>query len=152
MAIDATAAQIIQVCRDQWPGQKSNCSGFVEAVAKQLGVTLSGLADEIYTEIQGDGWTAIPDGIAAKAAADSGLFVIAALSGDQEVPAQEHGHVCVVVSGPLDSVHEKYPTGFWGQLGGVGSEMQTLNYAWNADSRDLVEMRPSFLRRWPRLR
>jgi hypothetical protein len=139
MGMDAVAAQIIQVCKDQWPAEKSNCSRFVGAVAKQLGVTLSGDADEIYTEIQGDGWTPIPDGIAAKAAADSGLFVIAALTGGQEVPAQEHGHVCVVVSGPLDTAHEKYPTGYWGRLGGVGAEMETLNYAWNADSRDLVE-------------
>jgi hypothetical protein len=140
MSTDSSIAQhIIEICNDQWPAQKSNCSGFVEAVAKVLGVTLTGVADDIYTQIQSQGWTAIPDGVSAKAAADSGLFVIAALTGDQEVPPQVHGHVCVVVSGPLDDVHNKYPTGYWGSLGGVGCEMTTLNYAWNVASRDLVQ-------------
>jgi hypothetical protein len=42
----------------------------------------------------------------------------------------------MIVSGDL--AQGKYPTGYWGQLGGVGAKNKTLNWAWNAASRDSV--------------
>jgi hypothetical protein len=137
--MNPTAQIIINICEAQWDAEKSDCSGFVRAVAGPLGVSLTGLADDIYGEIQGDGWTSLSDGSAAKDAADQGLFVIAALKGAMNVPPQDHGHVAVVVSGPLDASHNAYPTGYWGSLGGVGKKNTTLNFAWNAASRDKVE-------------
>ena len=42
----------------------------------------------------------------------------------------------VITPGPL--AHNKYPTGYWGRLGGVGAENQTINWSWNATDRDKV--------------
>ena len=48
-----------------------------------------------------------------------------------------HGHVVVVVSGPL--AHKVYPTAYWGRLGGVGRKDTTVNYAWkSADLPNVV--------------
>jgi|GEM_PF-575932 len=129
--MNPNAALIIQTCQSDWDAHKDDCSGFAKAVATALGVTITGLADDIYGEIQGPDWTPIPDGPSAKEKADDGWFVLAALTGAQHVPPQSHGHVAVVVSGPLDPTHNQYPTGYWGQLGGVGMEDTPLNYAWN---------------------
>ena len=46
--------------------------------------------------------------------ADSGDYVIAGLKGGNHDPPRAHGHVTVVVSGPLAG--GKYPTGYWGSL------------------------------------
>lgn len=137
--MNPTAQIIINICESKWDAEKSDCSGFVRAVASPLGVSLTGLADDIYEEILDSGWTELADGAAAKDAADQGLFVIAALKGAMNLPPQAHGHVAVVVSGLLDSTHGKYPTAYWGSLGGVGMKDATLNYAWNSASRDLVK-------------
>jgi hypothetical protein len=42
----------------------------------------------------------------------------------------------VVVAGGL--AHNKYPTGYWGRLGGAGERNKTLNYAWKTVDRDKV--------------
>ena len=147
-----TAQLIINICEAKWEAEKSDCSGFVRAVAGPLGVKLTGLADEIFDEIHGAAWTPLKDGPAAKAAAEDGLFVIAALKGAMNVPAQDHGHVAVVVSGDLDTTHRAYPTGYWGSLGSVGMKDTPLNFAWNAASRDKVKYAsivPTAVRRTP---
>ncbi|MDN3580804.1 hypothetical protein [Mucilaginibacter flavus] len=130
--------KIIQACKDNFAAHSNDCSGFVKAVATDLNVTLTGLADNIVDEIQTGDWTVLNDGIDAKAKADDGWFVIGGLKGAENVPAQSHGHVVVVVSGPLDPTHNAYPTAYWGRLGSVGKENTPVNFAWNADSRDKV--------------
>lgn len=127
---------IIDICEQNWDAHKSDCSGFVKAVATALGVTLTGLANDIVGEIQGDQWVTLANGVAAKANADQGFFVIGGLAGADHMPPQEHGHVVVVVTGPL--AHDLYPAAYWGSLGSVGMKDQTINYAWNAESRDKV--------------
>lgn len=132
----SAAQQVIDACESEFDAHSGDCSGFLKAVAADLGIQLTGLADQICDEIQGEDWTALTDGVAAKEMADAGSFVVAALKGADNVPPQSHGHVAVVVAGPL--AHGKYPSGYWGKLGGVGCKNQTLNYAWNAASRDKV--------------
>ena len=87
--------------------------------------------------IQEDDWVQLgKDGVAAKNKADAGWFVIGGLLSIKNVPPQDHGHVVVVVSGPL--AQDKYPTAYWGKLGGVGEKNKTINWAWNVASRDNV--------------
>jgi hypothetical protein len=132
----ATAQDIIDACEAEWDAHKSDCSGFARAVADRLGVTLSGLADDIVGEIAAAPWQAVADGTAAAAQAAQGRLVIAGLrGGDQQAPAA-HGHVVVVVQGPL--AHGAYPTAYWGQLGGVGRKNTTLNWAWTQGDRDRI--------------
>ena len=135
MPTDPNAQKIIDACKANWEAHKSDCSGFAKAVATALEITgLTGQANDIYAELLSKEWTELKDGVEAKAKADAGLFVLAALTGAQHDPPQTHGHVAVVVTGPL--AHDKYPTGYWGSLGSVGMENMPLNYAWNAPSRD----------------
>ena len=132
----ATAQDIIGACEAEWDAHKSDCSGFAKAVAARLGVTLTGMANDIVGEIAAAPWSLIDGGPAAAAAAAQGRLVIAALrGGDQQVP-DAHGHVVIVVPGPL--AHDLYPTAYWGQLGGVGQKDMTLNWAWRAGDRDHV--------------
>ena len=134
-------ARIIQICQASWDAHKSDCSGFVKAVATALGVATFGPndnADSIVEKLSAaSDWTALTagDGVTAKAQADAGLFVIAGLKGADQSQPDAHGHVVVVVSGPLD---RQYPTAYWGQLGGVGAEAKTINWAWRAGDRDRV--------------
>ena len=134
-------SQIIELCKAHWDAHKSDCSGFVKAVATALGVetfTPDDNADSIVDKLNAaSDWAALTlgDGAAAKAKADAGLFVIAGLKGADQVQPETHGHVVVIVSGPLD---RQYPTAYWGQLGGVGAQATTINWAWRAGDRDRV--------------
>jgi len=132
----ATAQDIIDACEAEWDAHQSDCSGFARAVAARLGVTLTGMANDIVGEIAGAPWSPVADGPAAAGEAARGRLVIAGLRGaDQQAP-DAHGHVVVVVQGPL--AHDLYPIAYWGQLGGVGKKDMTLNWAWRAGDRDHV--------------
>jgi hypothetical protein len=136
--------RIITICETNWEEHQNDCSGFVKAVALALGISTfssNDNADVITDKLhQATDWTALApgDGIAAKAQADLGAFVVACLKGTDQVQPSPNGHVAVVVSGPLDLAHGKYPTAYWGSLGGVGAKAQTVNYAWRAVDRDRV--------------
>lgn len=131
------AKRIIDACEDEWPANKSDCSGFVRDVAAILGVSLTGQANEIVDQVvSAAGWTQLDDGKRAKEAADDGLFVVGGLKGEAQQAPSVHGHVVVVVSGPL--AKDKYPTAYWGALGGVGEKAKTINWAWKAVDRDKV--------------
>lgn len=93
---DPTAQQkIVDTCEAHFDAHSHDCSGFAKAVASDLGIVMTGMADDIVDEIQTAPWTALADGVAAKAQADLGFFVIGGL---KDTP---HGHVVVVVQGPL---------------------------------------------------
>jgi hypothetical protein len=142
VAMDAN--QIIEVCEANWDAHKSDCSGFVKAVVAALGLSTFVPSDDANTIVSklstATDWAAITpgDGLEAKAQADAGLLVIAGLKGSDQVNQEPHGHVVVVVTGPLDSGHSKYPTAYWGKLGGVGAKAETINWAWRAVDRDNV--------------
>jgi len=136
LPINDTAQRIINTCEADFDANNDACNNFLIAVASDLGITLNGLADDIVDQIQGNGWAVLVDGPDAKAKADLGWFVVAGLKGADNVPPQDHGHVAVIVTGPL--ANGKYPTGYWGMLDGQGKKNTTINWAWNAASRDLV--------------
>jgi hypothetical protein len=138
------ALRIIAVCEANWDAHKSDCSGFVKAVATELEVNTFAPGDDANAIVDkpqsATDWTALTasDGLAAKAQADAGLFVIGGLKGPDQVIPDPHDHVVVVVAGPLDPTHTKYPTAYWGSLRGNPGRAQTINYAWREEDRDKV--------------
>jgi hypothetical protein len=130
-----SATEIVSICEEVWPQDKGDCSAFARHVAKRLEVKLSGSADEIVDTIRSH-WRRLPDGAAAKAAADAGEFIVAGLKGAEQHEPSAHGHIVVVVKGEL--AHGRYPTAYWGRLGDAGERNKTLNFAWRAEDRDRV--------------
>jgi hypothetical protein len=134
MDVATPQQQIIDACEAHFQANIHDCSGFAKAVAGALGINLlSGMANDIVDEIQNAPWTVLADGIAAKARAEAGCLVIGAKKDDP------HGHVVVVVPGPL--AHEKYPAAYWGSLAGHPSEIPektTVNWAWRRPECDQV--------------
>ena len=123
------SAKIINACEKYWDQYQSDCSGFVKAVANEVGIVLSGQANDIVDQIQQIPWKSLATGYEASINAEVGL-VIAGLK------ANPNGHVAVVVPGDL--AHAKYPVGYWGRLGGGGRKNTTLNWSWNKTDRDKV--------------
>ena len=129
--------RVREVCETCFEAHKSDCSGFARAVADELGVTLQGLADQIVETLRnGAGWTPLKDGVAAAQSAKAGKLVIAGLKGSEQAHPDAHGHVVVVVDGPLN--RNAYPSAYWGRLGAVGEKNKTINWAWTAEDRDHV--------------
>jgi hypothetical protein len=133
MAVD----RVREACEACFEAHKGDCSGFARAVADKLEVTLQGLADQIVDSLRaGQGWTPLPDGIAAAKSAHDGKLVMAGLRGSEQAHPDAHGHVVVIVDGPL--AHDAYPSAYWGKLGGTGAKDKTINWAWTAEDRDRV--------------
>jgi hypothetical protein len=133
------ADEIIEECKNQFDEHAKNCSGFVKAVAKKNGIELTGQADDIVEQIQKDGWTILKDGVNAKAKADAGWFVVAGLAAKNhlEEPPPKNGHVVIVVKGDLSK--EKYPTAFWGSIGGnAKKEARSISLAWKKVNHDNI--------------
>ena len=135
--MNENAQKVIDACEAEFKAHQADCSGFARAVAARLGITLTGLANAIVDNIQGAGWTTLKDGVEAKLKADQGWLVIAGLKGSDQAHPEAHGHVVVVVSGPL--AHKAQPTAYWGRLGGSGSKNKTINFAWR--KADLANVR-----------
>jgi hypothetical protein len=132
MADPVTAA-----CVRQFPAHSGDCSGFVRAVGADLGVAIKGMANDIVDTLRAGGaWIKLADGPTALASARAGRLVVAGLRGDEQATPNTHGHVVVVVDGPL--ARDLYPSAYWGQLGGTGAACKTINYAWTAQDRDRV--------------
>ena len=133
MAIPKTnmdaGSRVIAACEKYWDKYKGDCSGFVKAVAGDLGISLTGMANDIVGQIQSAPWVVLPSGVEAATKASLG-FVVGGLVDNP------HGHVVVVVKGPL--AHGKYPSAYWGMLNGVGKKNSTANWAWDAKHRDKV--------------
>jgi len=127
--MDVTLNKVVAACEKHWDKYKTDCSGFAKAVAEDFGIVLTGQANDIVDQIQKQPWQLLKSGFEASNKAGAGL-VVAGLKG---APL---GHVAIVVSGPLAS--GKYPTAYWGQLGGVGKKQTTLNWSWNKSDRDKV--------------
>ena len=129
--------RVQQACEQEWPQHKDDCSGFVRAVGARLGVAIIGLANEIVDAIRKGGpWRKLSDGAAADASAAAGKLVLAGLRGDEQFEHSNHGHIVVVVHGPL--ARDRYPSAYWGLLGGTGARFQTINWAWTEHDRDRV--------------
>jgi hypothetical protein len=136
-----SATDIIASCQRQLPAYPNDCSGFAKAVAHDCGVLLAGDANRIVFLLS----TGMPmaSGRDARAAAASGLLVLAGLEG------RGHGHVVVIVDGPLN--RDGHPYAFWGQYHGIranGVELNvgftrghgTLNWAFKKNDLGRVRM------------
>src|SRR5262249_23554350 len=95
------AQKIIDICDEVFDDNSDDCNKFAKAVAAKFSITLTGNADSIVDAIQGEGWTVLADGVEAKSKADDGWFVVGGLKGADQTPPVDHGHVVIVVSGPL---------------------------------------------------
>ena len=113
---------IFAICEKDWEAHKSDCSGYVRAVAHDLGVPLSGLANQLVDHWnKGGGWMKLSGPLDASIKATQGYLVVA---GKKE---KGHGHVVVVVPG--HSSHND-AMGYWGMLHHVGKKDQGLGWAW----------------------
>ncbi len=128
---------IKQACASLWDAHKNDCSGFACAVAKAVGVPLAGDANAIADLVRTapDGWQKLSGGAEAAAVARNHL-VIGGLRGEQQAVPDVHGHVVVVIDGPID--RGRYPSAWWGSLRGSPGKNQTINYAWTEQDRDKV--------------
>lgn len=124
-------------CETHFEAAQNDCSRFARNVASDLGVTLAGQADDIVGTIRSGGsWESLPDGPAAAAAAAAGHLVVAGLRGNEQFRPSIHGHVVVVVPGPL--ARDAYPTAYWGSLAGKPGKEKTVNFAWTVEDRDRI--------------
>ena len=79
------ADRVEEACEACFDAHAHDCSGFVKAVASQLGVELDGLANEIVDTIRsGNGWTPLRNGVAAADSAAGGKLVIGGLKGSEQ--------------------------------------------------------------------
>lgn len=124
--------KIIQACEKHWPENADNCSGFVKAVAEELGVTLSGQANDIYEQISAAPWGVLGEGThgasLAGLVAQEGRLVVAAKK------ASQNGHVAIVVDlfGQYrDSVQRGKAVAYWGRLHSVGKQYTQITKSWN---------------------
>jgi hypothetical protein len=138
--VNANAYNIIAACQRDLPAHSNNCSGLVRAVAKECNVLLVGDANSITDQLS-RAKRVLSDGQEAARAAADGYLVIGG------VKSSCHGHVVIVVAGPLN--RDKYPYCFWGQYHGItllGETMNvgftrghgTLNWAFGSKTRDKV--------------
>jgi len=138
-----TAQLIIDHCFNDWDANKDDCNKFVKAVSGDLGVYIPEGADAdaiVDFLAHSSDWTELTkgNGQQAKDNADVGKFVIGGMKGSELNPAQDHGHVVIVMSGDLDPTHNQYPRASWGTLNSVGEKDSFVNYAFNTDDRDNV--------------
>ena len=128
------ANQIEQACRTVWAASgphgrfRDACNFFAIEVGQQLGVALSGRADQIIAAVQdAPGWTALADGAAAREVAGRGMLVLAGVPSTAYTPPRSEGHVAVVTPGAMNPAGWA-PAGYWGStepkvavLGGSGA-------------------------------
>ncbi|MEM5366839.1 NlpC/P60 family protein [Paraburkholderia azotifigens] len=114
---------VIRACEHQWDAHKSDCSGFVRAVATELGISLSGNANQLVALMNSSSqWRDLgTDASQAMSYANNGYLVVAGLA------TSGHGHVAVVVR-----ANSSVPIAYWGKLHSVGRKHASIHYSWNA--------------------
>lgn len=137
---------IIDQCSAVWGEEfikgvknRDNCSGFVKAVAKKLGILLpetanaDGIADAVKA-----GWVMVDSGVEAARQAGMGNLVLAVLKASDHTPPRQNGHVAIVVSGEL--YRSKYPKVWCGSLGSAQSQGElSVSEVWGQTDRDNVK-------------
>jgi hypothetical protein len=130
-----TRESIVAACRKQYDLHYDDCSGFLRAVAAELGFPLAGNADSILDFLD-RGWTKI-DRTKAIEAVRAGTFVIAGLKSSEHNPPRNNGHVVVVVDGAL--YNGKYPLVWGGSIGNAQSAgTRSVGEVWRRTDRDAV--------------
>lgn len=132
--------RVLAGCEAHWDAHKSDCIGFVKAVASDLAISISGNGDGITEYLCG-----LPaqnnDGLTASLWAEQDTLVIAGLKGAVHLLPRTHGHVVIVVPGKL--VHGKYALAYWGMLGSKSKKRTPLNWAWNHKIATELSLAPS---------
>lgn len=141
-------------CERRWPMMgssgllnQSDCSSFVNAVAKDVGIELNGDANQIFVSIKQSPWSFIGQG-------DHGahLAAVAATNGDFVIGAYKnpggHGHVAVIVDTNYHSMiaaKRERALAYWGQIGpkgqestGAGRKRSVHSLSWGASIRNGV--------------
>jgi cell wall-associated NlpC family hydrolase len=126
---------ILAACKKHYDLWSDDCSGFVRAVAKELGYSLSGNANALMDQLEKN-WTEV-DRATAVELAKAGTLVIAGLKSSEQNPPRSHGHVVIVVDGAL--YHGKYPPVWCGSIGSAQSKgNKTVGEVWRKTDRDAV--------------
>jgi hypothetical protein len=114
--------RVTAACEAHWETWKSDCSGFLKAVAASLGIDLKGQANDIIDAVSASPfWSNLEnDHELATTKASQGFLVI---GGAKKNP---NGHVVVVVK----STSTRYPVAYWGQLNRTGKKSTTINWSW----------------------
>ena len=113
---------IRSLCEKEWDKWKADCSGFLKAVAGDLGIQLTGQANEIVDAMGRAPWTPLgSDADMAVSYANRGYLVVAGLK------AKGHGHVAIIMPG----TSKPHPIGYWGRFGGSGKKNTPINWSWN---------------------
>jgi|GEM_PF-5099579 len=103
----ADPQDIKSLCENEWEHWKHDCSGFLKAVAGDLGITLTGQANAIIDVMGRAPWLQLnTDADKTVSYAKPGYFVVAGLK------EARHGHVVIIVPGSS----KPYPTGYRGAL------------------------------------
>lgn len=128
--VNQPPSSVRELCEELLDAHAGDPSGFVRAVSQRLNIDLSGMANDIVDQMQqkDKGWEVLPDGATAAEKAASGYLVLAGLRGDTQKNPDPHGHLAIVVSGPL--AQGKYPTAYWSSLEGGSGKGKTINWAW----------------------
>lgn len=136
---------IVDACKKSWESEylkgtknKNNCSGFVKAVAQQLGASLPATADaDGIIDALAETWQILSDGPEAARRASVGELVIAGLKSSDHTPPRNNGHVAIVVSGEL--YRHAYPKCWCGSIGAAQSQGEkSVGEVWNHTDRDNV--------------
>lgn len=140
-APNPNAQRVIDACRSLWPARQNACNFFVRDVADQVGITLTGLADDMVDQIQRGGWSRLADGLAAHQAATQGKLVIAGVKAPDFTHPRNEGHVAVVVAGDMRS-GTWAPPGYWGStnpaVASRGGDGSPLSWSFRAEDKDRI--------------
>jgi len=146
--INPDAARVQQICAATWSSTgpngplKNACNFFLIEVANQLGISLSGRADQIIDNIQnGSPWRALADGPAARDMAALGKFVVAGVKSNAYTPPRLEGHVAVVTAGPMNPGGWA-PAGYWGstspEIAALGGSGAPISQCFSAQVKDKI--------------
>ena len=89
------------VCEKHWDQWKGDCSGFLKAVASDLGITLTGQANAIIDAMGRDPWEQL--GTDADQAVNHAGMTYLVVAGLKATP---NGHVVVIVPGPAKPLRD----------------------------------------------
>ncbi len=130
-----TKEAILAACKKHFDLHSDDCSGFVRAVAKELGYPLYGNANALVDHLEGN-WKKVDLATAVKLAQD-GTLIIGALKSSEHSPPRNNGHVVIVVDGAL--YNGKYPPVWGGSIAAAQSKgTKTVGEVWRKTDRDAV--------------
>ncbi len=132
---------LMLACKERFKKYSGDCSGFLKSVAQDLNIELPQVqADGIIVYLENSGnWEEVRSGAVAVQIAENGVLVIAGLKSEDFFENRpSHGHVAIVVQGPL--YKGNYPK-VWagGSARGRSRGALTVGETWPINSRDLVK-------------